>query len=37
MMNQAYGGMSGGMWIWTVIGALMVVLLVVAINKVSTK
>jgi hypothetical protein len=36
MMN--YGGwMGGGMWIWTVIGVLLVVLLVVAINKVSTK
>jgi hypothetical protein len=33
-----YGGwMGGGMWIWTVIGVLLVVLLVVAINKVSTK
>jgi hypothetical protein len=29
--------MGGGMWIWTVIGALVVVLLVVAINKVSKK
>jgi hypothetical protein len=29
--------MGGGMWIWTVIGALVVVLLVVAINKVSAK
>ena len=37
VMNHAYGWMGGGMWIWTVIGALMVVLLVVAINKVSTK
>jgi hypothetical protein len=37
MMNHAYGWMGGGMWIWTVIGVLMVVLLVVAINKVSTK
>jgi hypothetical protein len=36
MMN--YGGwMGGGMWIWTVIGVLLVVLLVVTINKVSTK
>ena len=33
-----YGGwMGGGMWIWTVIGVLLVVLLVAAINKVSTK
>ena len=31
------GWMGGGMWIWTVIGVLLVVLLVVAINKVSTK
>jgi hypothetical protein len=37
MMNHAYGWMGGGMWTWTVIGILMVVLLVVAINKVSTK
>jgi hypothetical protein len=37
MMNHAYGWMSGGMWVWTVIGALVVVLLVVAINKVSAK
>jgi uncharacterized membrane protein len=37
MMNHAFGWMGGGMWIWTVIGVLMVVLLVVAINKVSTK
>jgi len=37
MMNHAYGWMGGGMWIWTVIGALVVVLLVVAINKVSAK
>jgi hypothetical protein len=29
--------MGGGMWIWTLIGALVVVLLVVAINKVSAK
>jgi hypothetical protein len=26
-MNHAYGWMGGGMWIWTVIGALVVVLL----------
>jgi hypothetical protein len=36
-MNHAYGWMSGAMWIWTVIGVLLLVLLVVAINKVSTK
>lgn len=37
-MNQAYGWMGGGgMWIWAVIGVLVAVLLVVAINKVSTK
>jgi hypothetical protein len=29
--------MGGGMWIWTVIGVLVVVLLVVLINKVSKK
>jgi hypothetical protein len=29
--------MGGGMWLWTVIGALVVVLLVVATNKVSAK
>jgi hypothetical protein len=29
--------MGGGMWVWTVIGVLVVVLLVVTINKVSTK
>ena len=41
MMNNTGGWMGGwtggGMWIWTVIGVLVVVLLVVAINKVSTK
>jgi hypothetical protein len=30
-------GMGGGMWLWTVIGVLVVVLLVVLINKVSTR
>ena len=39
MMN--HGGMNdwmgGGMWLWTVIGVLVVVLLVVLINKVSKK
>ena len=29
--------MGGGMWIWTVIGVRVVVLLVVAINKLSKK
>ena len=41
MMNNSYGwmggGASGGMWIWTVIGVLVVVLLIVLIKKVSTK
>ena len=31
------GWMGGGMWLWTVIGVLVVVLLVVVINKVSNK
>ena len=31
------GYMGGGMWLWTVIGVLVVVLLVVAINKLSKK
>jgi uncharacterized membrane protein len=35
-MNHA-GWMGGGMWLWTVIGVLVVVLLVVLINKVSKK
>lgn len=29
--------MGGGMWLWTVIGVLVVVLLVVVINKLSKK
>jgi hypothetical protein len=41
MMNQTDGWMSGwaggGMWIWTVIGVLVVVLLVVVISKLSKK
>ena len=36
MMN-GYGWMGGGMWIWTVIGVLVVVLLVVLIIKVSKR
>lgn len=31
------GWMGGGMWLWTVIGVLAIVLLVVAINKLSRK
>ncbi len=37
MMNNSYGGMGGGMWVWTLICILVVVLLVVMINKVFTK
>ena len=37
MMNHTDGWMGGGMWIWTVIGVLVVVLLVVVINKQSRK
>ena len=41
MMNQTDGWMngwgSGGMWVWTVIGTLVVVLLVVVISKLSQK
>ena len=37
MMNHTNGWMGGGMWIWTVIGVLVVVLLVIAINKLSNK
>jgi len=36
-MNYSDGWMGGGMWIWTVIGVLVVVLLVVVINKRSKK
>ncbi len=36
-MNYSDGWMGGGMWIWTVIGVLVVVLLVVMINKQSKK
>jgi hypothetical protein len=32
-MNHIGGWMGGGMWLWTVIGVLLVVLLVVAIIK----
>jgi uncharacterized membrane protein len=41
MMNNTGGWMSGwaggGMWLWTVIGVLVVVLLVVVIGKLSKK
>jgi uncharacterized membrane protein len=41
MMNHADGWMSGwaggGMWVWTVIGVLVVVLLVVVISKLVKK
>ena len=41
MMNQTNTGMNGwmggGMWVWTVVGILVVVLLVVIINKLSKK
>ena len=36
-MNHTFGWMGGGMWLWTVIGVLLVVLLVVAIGKLSRK
>lgn len=35
--NWINGWSGGGMWIWTVIGTLLVVLLVVAIGKLSKK
>ncbi len=34
-MHGANGWMGGGMWLWTVIGVLLVVFLVVAITKLS--
>ena len=41
MMNQSDGWMNGwsggGMWLWTVLGVLVVVLLVVVISKLSKK
>ena len=37
MMNYTNGWMGGGMWFWTVIGVLVVVLLVVVITKLSNK
>jgi hypothetical protein len=37
MMNHADGWMGGGMWIWTAVGVVVVVLLVVAITKLSKR
>jgi len=37
MMNHADGWMGGGIWIWTVIGVLVMVLLVVVIIKLSNR
>jgi uncharacterized membrane protein len=37
MMNHTYGWMGGGMSIWTVIGVLVLVLVVVVINNQSKK
>lgn len=36
-MNHMNGWMGGGMWVWTVIGVLIVVLLIVVISKQSKK
>ena len=36
-MNHMSGWMGGGLWIWTVIGVLVVVLLVVLTNKLTKK
>lgn len=36
-MNNTSGWMGGGMWLWTVIGLLVIVLLVVVIGKQSKK
>ena len=37
VMHGTNGWMGGGMWLWTVIGVLVVVLLVVVINQQSKK
>lgn len=37
MHGGGWFGMGGGMWLWGLIGVLVVVLLVVLINKVSKK
>jgi uncharacterized membrane protein len=36
-MNHTNGWMGGGMWIWTVVGVVVVALLVVVISKLSKK
>jgi hypothetical protein len=37
MMNHTDGWMGGEMWIWTAVGVVVVVLLVVAITKLSKR
>lgn len=37
MMNQTNGWMGGGMWVWGIIGTLIVALLVAVICKLSKK
>ena len=37
MMNHTEGWMGGGMWLWTVIGVVLVVLLIVVISKQSKR
>ena len=37
MMNYSGGWMGGGMWLWTVIAILLVILLVIVIRKMPTK
>ncbi len=37
MMNHTDGGLGGGMWVWTVAGVVVLVLLAVVINKLSRK
>lgn len=37
MMNDTSGWMGGGMWLWPVIGALVIVLLVVVIGRMFRK
>ena len=37
MMNHMDGWFGGGMWLWAVIGVFVVVLLIVAISKLSSK